>query len=245
MARDPGNIIKGDYTKPIKEITIQEVPPFHVEDFDATEEKEVYRFIRRVENVCRKSFEYKQFISFLKNYGDMNECSFFKNINMNDIQDLRIEIHHEPITLFDIVSTIYNKHLRNGESIHEDMIAKEVMYQHYKLHIGLIPLTQTIHEMVHNQFLFIPTFADFGRWDLFIEEYKDYMPIDTLSNIQSIKDHTEVYDPEEEMKILTAGFVRINTEEPEYNSDTKELYDYLKTVYDDLKAKQIKFSVNN
>lgn len=128
----------------------------------------------------------------------------------------------------------------NGESLHEDMIAKEVMYQHYKLHVGLIPLTTTVHEMVHNQFLFIPTQAVMGAWDKFVEEYRQYMPIDTLSNLDSIIQHSENYDPEKEMAILNAGFVRINVEEDGYQATTEELFNYLKSVYNDLEERKNK-----
>lgn len=240
MARNANYIVEGNYDKPVTEINIKEVPDFNISDFDFEDEKALYKYIRRVETVCRQSFEYKQFIYFLKNYGNMNKCSFMKFLDTQDIPKLRIEIHHEPITLFDIALTIFRKRQINGESLHEDMIAKEVMYQHYKLHVGLIPLTTTVHEMVHNQFLFIPTQAVMGAWDKFVEEYRQYMPIDTLSNLDSIIQHSENYDPEKEMAILNAGFVRINVEDDGYQASTEELFNYLKSVYDDLEERKNK-----
>lgn len=238
MARDPRNIIEGDYSRKIDSINITDIPNFTMEDFDPNDGKAVAKFIFRVERVCRTSYEYKAFIGFLRDYANMNECSFLKYASNRDYREIRIEIHHEPITLFDIVSTVFNKRLAKGESIHEDMVAKEVMYNHYKLHVGLIPLSETIHEMVHNQFLFIPTFAVFGHWDKFVDEYKDYIPIDTLSAIESIKERSANYDFKKETEILTPGFVHINVDDPDYNADTADLYKYMKNVLNDLQNKK-------
>jgi hypothetical protein len=140
--------------------------------------------------------------------------------------------------LYDIASTIFNKRLRNNESIHDNMVAKEIMYNHYKLHCGLIPLSETVHEMVHNQFLFIPSDAVLGKWQEFIKEYSDYIPIDVLSNINSILEHSKNYDFKEETKILESKFVSINVENPEYKEDTETLYNFIKTKLDDIENKE-------
>lgn len=238
MARNPDNLIEQNYVDPVTDIIVEDVPDFLFEDFDPNDSKQVVKYFYRIEKVVRNSFEYKQFIRFLKEYGDMNECSFMKYVTGAESYDIRIEIHHEPITLYDIVVAVYNRRAANGESIHEDMVAKEVMYNHYRLYCGLIPLSETVHELVHNQFLFIPSFAVFGAWEKFVEEYKDYIPADVLANLEAIQYRSKNYDFDQEAQVLKAGFVNISVGDDSYNESLEDLYQYLKNVLDDLKNKQ-------
>ena len=238
MARNPDNLIEQNYVDTVKDIVIEDVPDFLFEDFDPNDSKQVVKYFYRIEKVVRNSFEYKQFIRFLKEYGDMNECSFMKYVTGAESYDIRIEIHHEPITLYDIVVAVYNRRAANGESIHEDMVAKEVMYNHYRLYCGLIPLSETVHELVHNQFLFIPSFAVFGAWEKFVKEYKDYIPADVLANLEAIQYRSKNYDFDKEAQVLKAGFVNISVGDESYNESLEDLYQYLKNVLDDLKNKQ-------
>ena len=83
----------------------------------------------------------------------MNKCSFYENVSNIDSNDIKIEIHHEPISLYDICIIVYNKRNFFHENLSE--LLKEVMLLHYKLLIGLIPLAETVHELVHNKYLFI------------------------------------------------------------------------------------------
>ena len=46
---------------------------------------------------------------------------------------------------------------------------------HYKGIVGLYPLTATEHELVHNGYLFIPPKDVFGRYDLFVSAYSQFM----------------------------------------------------------------------
>ena len=172
MARNPDNLIEQNYVDTVKDIVIEDVPDFLFEDFDPNDSKQVVKYFYRIEKVVRNSFEYKQFIRFLKEYGDMNECSFMKYVTGAESYDIRIEIHHEPITLYDIVVAVYNRRAANGESIHEDMVAKEVMYNHYRLYCGLIPLSETVHEMYHqNEDMVFPAQMCFGYWVELIQKY--------------------------------------------------------------------------
>ena len=112
--------------------------------------KEQKKFIKSTETLIRSSLEYKTYIKFLKDNLDMNRCAVLKNIKNGDGKRYRIEIHHEPFTLFDIVETVINRRLDEGEDINALHVADEVMELHYEGHIGLIPLSVTMHELVHN-----------------------------------------------------------------------------------------------
>ena len=93
---------------------------------------------------------------------DMNQCSFLQ-VSNNDAYKIKIEIHHYPFTLYDIVCIVYKKRVANYESLDVEMIAKEVTMLHYKLLVGLIPLSVTVHQLVHEGKLFIPVQNVLGR----------------------------------------------------------------------------------
>ena len=237
MARDPEKRILVDSNMDIRDIEIPCVSNFDIQDFDPTNEKEYMKNLFRIERICRNSFEYKQFIRFLKENAGMDKCSFLENVSNSESRKIRIEIHHEPITLFDIVSTIFNKRFSLGESIHETMVAKEVLYNHYILHVGLIPLSQTIHELVHNQYLFIPTFAVLGRWREFIKEYDKWVPLDVKSKMDKIEAMSRDYDIEKNTEILKTAMIYINVNDDDYTASAKELYEFINDELDNFKDK--------
>lgn len=238
MARNPGS----NYQTPeaISQIDIDFVPDFDICDYNLSNPKELFKFLKRVEKVCRSSYEYREFINFLRDYGDMNQCSFMKYITNAEDRGIKIEIHHEPITLFDIVKTVVNKKLSLGEYIDEEMVAKEVMWNHYKMHVGLIPLSETVHEMVHNQYLFIPTQAVFGKWRQFIEDYKPYVDEQLINTLEEIDKKSETYDFDEQTKILAPGIVQVNVQNPQYQPSVEELYSFSKEMLDQADTNMMK-----
>ena len=44
--------------------------------------------------MVRGSFEYRRFISYLRDYMDMNKCAFFANTTIDNDSKVKIEIHH-------------------------------------------------------------------------------------------------------------------------------------------------------
>lgn len=193
----------------IDKIEITNIPQFDIADYNLTDDKEIFKYLTTVERVCRNSRCYKKLIDFLRNYVDMNKCSFYKNINNIDTSSIKIHIHHSPFTLFDISNIIYMKRMAMGESLSVPMVAKEVMYCHYNMWVGLIPLSETVHEMVHNGYLFIPTDAVYGKYKEFVEQYKDYLgPIE--NTLERLEEATKAYDYNKETKILTMNAIYID-----------------------------------
>ena len=183
-------------------ITIQSIPQFDMEEYDFNNPKELTKFFFQVERVCRNSRLYKNLINFLREYSDMNKCSFFKNINNIDTYSMKIHIHHDPLTLFDIVNIVYNKKSALNEYISVASIAKEVMWNHYTMKVGLIPLSETIHEIVHNGYLFIPTNIVFGYYKTFIRDYEPYIEKSLKDTLLRNEFLSEEYNYEKETKIL-------------------------------------------
>lgn len=206
--RDNTNVMLPD---PIYKIDISHLPDFDIADYDFSDPKEMKKYFFDVERICRTSRSYsKQLIPFLREHIDMNKCSFYENINNLDTYSLKIHIHHTPFTLFDIVETIFTKRLAHRESLSPFMVAKEVMYVHFNMMIGLIPLSETVHELTHNGFLFIPTTNVFGKYWEFMNQYRDYMNAELLRAIEQAEEYSKTYDYSKETKVLTMGMVHID-----------------------------------
>ena len=132
----------------------------------------------------------------------MRESAFFQNVNNADTNKIKIEMHHTPYTLEDICTTVFNKRVFYGEDIDVEDVAKEVMYVHYFLIVGLFPLSETEHELVHNQYLFIPTNVVMGNYKEFEEIYGPWIPEETKDKIKAMEEKTRIYNEEANKAIL-------------------------------------------
>ena len=194
-----------------KSIYIKFVPEFNISDYDLSNPKELSKYFKSIERICRNSRTYKKLINFLRENVDMNKCSYFKNVDNIDTYSLKIHIHHTPLTLYDIVTTVYNKRLLNHESLSEMMVAKEVMWLHYNLFVGLIPLSETVHGSVHNGQAFIPTTKVYGMYKTFVKLYEPYMDKELLKVLSNMEEMSEDYD--NITKLLEVSPVQIEYEE--------------------------------
>lgn len=154
------------------DVTIDELPKREVYTFRTPKER--VKFIKMVESVCRKSMEYKEYIRFLKRNTDFRRCTILKGLNTNNGKRYSIELHHEPFTLFDIVETVLNKREMLGEKIEPLSIADEVMGLHYDGKVGLIHLSTTMHQLVHDDKIFIPLQYIYQSYNEFYSEYRPY-----------------------------------------------------------------------
>lgn len=181
---------------------INEIPEYTTEDYDLFNEKDFKKYIDDIERMVRSSKEYRDYIQYLRNYMDMNASAFFANVNNIESTKIKIEIHHTPFTLFDITLTVFNKRSRLQEQLDIEMVAKEVAYLHYFLYVGLIPLSKTEHKLVHTQSLFIPLNLVLGKFDQFIEMYREDIPEDAMARYNTYKDMTEHYNASVNTSIL-------------------------------------------
>lgn len=154
--------------------------------------REKKRFISRCERYIRSSNEYKDYIAFLREHIGMDACAFFNNISKENGKKVRIEVHHEPLRLFDLVSIVIEKFDQEGYPLNDLMISEEVMKIHYQNMVGLIPLSKTLHEVVHNSDkLVIPAYMIFGDYNKFVELYGDYMDEYQLGKIEKMIEVTK------------------------------------------------------
>ena len=141
-------------------------------------DKDKTKFVTECEKLIRQSLEYKDYIAFLKQNMDMTSCSFFNNIT-NENRRCSIHIHHEPFTLFDITLAVTNRFIREKIPLDYFDVSEEVMKVHYQNMVGLIPLSTTVHEIVHDGQLFIPLQAVKGNFVKFFSKYEEDISPDT------------------------------------------------------------------
>lgn len=197
-------IVNKAHNRPIKNLdfSIEEKPERPIYVFHNTKDR--VKFIKTCEIMIRKSMEYKDYVKFLKGHLDMNHCEVLKNISNENGKHYTIEIHHEPFYLFDIVDTVIYKRQVLDESITPFAIADEVMGLHYDEKVGLIPLSKTMHELVHSDKIFIPLQLIYQQYDKFYEEYEMYMQQNLKDAIEmkvnmsmkSSKVQSDILDPE-------------------------------------------------
>ena len=189
--------------------------------YNTDNDKDRFKIVTTIERICRSSMEYKQLIEFLKVNMNMNFCSYFHKVNRdtNGCKKIRIEIHHEPFTLYDIVAIILNERLANKKVISMFDIADEVMEMHYKGYVGLLPLSETVHELVHSGKIFIPLqFIDEG-FNQFYLKYKNIIDdMDGLTDLLQAKVNLSkeyAKDPDEFISILKKKYIYVINSEYE------------------------------
>ena len=139
-----------------------------------TNERQRDKLIKTIEKYVRSSLEYKDFIKFLREFMEMNNCEFFHNLDATKKKGL-LQIHHEPYDLYSITDIVLTKQEEELGYINELMVAEEVMRLHYLGMVGLIPLSITPHELVHDGKLAVPLNCVYGNFVEFTRKYYDYV----------------------------------------------------------------------
>ena len=191
-------------------IKINELPPYEIQDWNLADQKDFKRYLSELEKVVRGSYEYQQYIQYLRNSFDMNTCSFYRNVSNIPNPKIKIHLHHDPITLYDICTIIFRKRQTLFESIDEESIAKEVMWNHYNGFVGLIPLSETAHELVHNNYLFVPSTHVFGNWKEFVNMYRQFFTLDQLDTLNDIEEASKNYTDERYKHLFETKFSYID-----------------------------------
>lgn len=161
--------------KKIRERLIEKVEPLEYTP-RLKSEKDKTRFINDVKKIVRSSMEYRDYIAYLKTYMDMDHCAFFEKVSSHDSSKIKIEVHHEPFTLHDYIKCIIDKYIDEGKECNAFDIADDVVRLHYENKVGLIPLSATMHELVHSGSgkIVIPLWMIYGNYAEFLEEYEAY-----------------------------------------------------------------------
>ena len=168
----------------IEVLKIKDVEPLPRHINILTDKDKTKAILTTEKKYIRPSLEYKAYIKYLKDYMDMTKCSFFNNVKNS--KRVSIEIHHSPFSLYDITSIVAEKQMHENGEFNYFKIAEEVLKLHYQCKVGLIPLSTTVHSLVHNGELFIPLDAPRGDFVSFIKEYDRYISNDLMSNLEQM-----------------------------------------------------------
>lgn len=178
--------------------------------YDLSDEKSKIAFVKYIETIVRGSFEYEQMVTFLREKIDMTTCAYFKKVN-SKINGIKIEIHHEPFTLFDIVYIILKMFIDKGYPLDPAVIAEESIYLHFVGIVGLIPLSKTVHELVHAGEIIVPLSYVFGDIESFYKEYCSHMTVEQKEILtKSIKICKEL--EESTPKVLQKKFIYLDVD---------------------------------
>jgi len=118
-------------------------------------------FIKKCEHIVRCSPEYKDWVSYVKDTLGHKVCVFTEETS----DELTIEIHHHPFTLFDITSIVLTTLMTQGQEFTSLDVSDKVLQLHYSDCIGYVPIVTSLHEKYHNGFLTIPPKFINGTWD--------------------------------------------------------------------------------
>jgi len=132
------------------------------------DEKEEKRFIKAVERMVRSSIEYREWLSFVRESLGMTACVF---TGETEEETGDVEIHHHPLTLYDIVQAVCDTKILNNQSFSSFDIAYEVIDLHFKLKIGFVPLLGSLHKKFHNGYLEIPIELVQGDYKFLLNNY--------------------------------------------------------------------------
>lgn len=142
-----------------------------LEDF--VDETSYSKFIKAIENQVRTHKDYKAFVDYIKNTLGINFCQVFSHVY--DKIDANIEFHHGPIfTLYDICENELTKFLQTGQRVNTFRIADSVLDLHFAMKVNGVLLSTTVHEMAHNEDIFINLNQSIGDVNSYIREYHRY-----------------------------------------------------------------------
>ena len=162
--------------QPEETIEVHIDPQAYIDDIGLFDDKKEYvQWIIRMKKLVRNSGRYVEMMSFLKRRRGMNRCGIHPH--MTGWNGNRIEIHHTPFVMEDIVSIVTKKRLDRNESMKMSDIAKEIMELHYLGLVGLYSLCTLCHTTIHSDDvdIFIPLDCVFGDPAQFVDIYKPYM----------------------------------------------------------------------
>lgn len=172
--------VSADITADVFDITLQYL----------SDDKEIdKKLIGYLEKCVRNSYEYRQYIEYLKSDLDITRVTLMPQIDTKDIK-VSLEFHHCPLTLFDICDIISREMLKkagpNGKVSLIDIMS-EIVREHYAGLVGLVPLTTTLHEMVHTKSIVVPWCCIYGDVDRFLSAHKDSMDAGYIQKICDAK----------------------------------------------------------
>lgn len=170
-----------------KEIFDQDIPELEFDYFsDFENPKSLDKFVKKVEKVIRGSFEYRRFVEAYRTIFTVENCAFFNNIKVSE-KTARLELHHYPFSLYDLVSIeIKKQSALYMNKVHPLLIAEEVMRIHFTGIVGIVPLSKTVHELAHAGEIFINLKLVKTDYETYVKSNSNYIDEELLDKIKQL-----------------------------------------------------------
>lgn len=129
-----------------------------------------HKFIDSTKLMVRTSDEYREYIAHVKTFNNLKNCAFLGNVD--DCEgEVDIEIHHTPLTIHEVIEIIATDMLFEKKSITTFDVAQRVMEEHFRNMIGIVPVSKTIHELIHDGKINVSINQVFGDVSGFLKKY--------------------------------------------------------------------------
>lgn len=135
---------------------------YSVDEFESNKERK--KHIMKIEQTIRTSDEYKRWVAFIHGVLGVGFVCYNKGYPPTTC---KLEIHHYPWTLYELVECIMNT--RDEYTTFE--IANDVMSLHYKNMVGFVPLNKTDHDRYHSGEMLIPIEVVEGDYQRMVSVY--------------------------------------------------------------------------
>jgi hypothetical protein len=136
------------------------------------DQKLFVKFIRKVERLVRGNVDYKLYLDYLREEKGLDKCAVFPNVTSFRAE---IQLHHVLSNLYTICVTVCNRLLSTEKKVSTFILADEVIKLHLEDKIALVPLTTTVHEMVHANKMRIPKSQIYGNYQAYYEQHVTFM----------------------------------------------------------------------
>lgn len=188
----------------------EDLPRFNYQPYSFLDDKEINKYIKDLKKFVRNSYEYKTvMVPFLRDHVGMNHCSVMPNLTNEGRTKIRIEIHHDPLDLETICRVVFRKRSHMGEDLSIPATAYEVLWCHYSMLVGLVPLSETAHELVHNGNIFINPNKVFGFYKVFVQRYYEFFTDEELDVLSKIDEKAQQEELDYSM-LLAVNPVQVN-----------------------------------
>ena len=182
--RTVDNMIQVELKNSYNVMNIGQLPDFDIQDYDLFDDKQMRKYINDLKRMVRNSIEYSLFRDYLVQYMEMNQDMFYQNVSNEDGErKVKLHIHHEPFTLEDICQIVFNKRVAYNEPLEIELVAKEVMFLHWG-YVALVCVSETTHQLIHNNYLFVPLDKVYGNYKKFTDLYRPFIPPEMLDTLE-------------------------------------------------------------
>jgi hypothetical protein len=134
------------------------------------DEKGRVSFIKECVSHARRCSEMGRYRGFLTDNVQMDRCSILSGLDAEESLAAGLELHHHPLTLYDVVELTLGKMEADGSRITTMSVANQTMVYHWRGMVGLVPLTTSLHELAHDGQISIDPRTVYGDWPALLEE---------------------------------------------------------------------------